>query len=178
MKSLDRKLSRDLWSAKTQVVSIALVIACGIGGFIASFSTHDSLLWSRENYYDSARFPHVFASMRRAPDPLVPKIRAIPGVSETDTRIVRDAQLEIPGVAQPMTARMIGVDFGRPQAMNRVTLTGGRWPAAGAKSEVVVNQRFFEARGLALGNQVAVLLNGKRERVAIVGTALSPEYTA
>ena len=49
--SLNRKLLRDLWSLKTQVVSIALVIACGIGGFIGSFSTHGSLLWSRDNYY-------------------------------------------------------------------------------------------------------------------------------
>ena len=49
VKSLDRKLLRDLWSLKTQVVSIALVIACGIGGFIGSFSTYGSLLWSRDN---------------------------------------------------------------------------------------------------------------------------------
>ena len=34
MKALDRKLARDLWAMKTQVVSIALVIACGIGAFI------------------------------------------------------------------------------------------------------------------------------------------------
>ena len=48
MKALDRQLLRDLCSLKTQGVSIALVIACGIGGLIASFSTYDSLLYSRE----------------------------------------------------------------------------------------------------------------------------------
>ena len=67
MRAIDKKLLRDLWALKTQVVSIALVIACGIGGFIASFSTHDSLVWSREHYYDTARFPHVFATAKRAP---------------------------------------------------------------------------------------------------------------
>jgi putative ABC transport system permease protein len=41
---------------------------------------------------------------------------------------------------------------------------------------VVVNQRFFEARGLALGARVNVLLNGTRQPLAIVGTVLSPEY--
>ena len=70
MRSLDRKLARDLWSLKTQVLSIALVIACGIGGFIGSFSTYGSLLWSRDNYYDTARFPHVFATAKRAPESL------------------------------------------------------------------------------------------------------------
>ena len=176
MKSIDKKLLRDLWSLKTQVVSIALVIACGIGGFIASFSTHDSLVWSREHYYDTARFPHVFASAKRAPLAVVEKIRAIPGVSEVETRVTRDAQLSIEGVVPPMIARLIGVDFARLPAMSRLTLKSGRWPAPGAAGEAVVNQRFLEARRLKLGMRAQVLMNGKLERLTIVGTALSPEY--
>jgi putative ABC transport system permease protein len=176
VKALDRKLARDLWAMKTQVVSIALVIACGIGAFIAAFSTHDSLLSSRERYYDSARFPHVFSQVKRAPDSLVPAIRAIPGVSEVETRVVQDAQLSIEGIVPPMIARLIGVDFAHPPAMNRLSLKSGRWPAPGANNEVVVNQRFMEARHLGLGTRATVLLNGKLERFTIVGTALSPEY--
>ena len=176
MKAIDRKLLRDLWALKTQVISIALVIACGIGGFIASFSTHDSLVWSREHYYDTARFPHVFATAKRAPLALAEAIRGIPGVSEVEMRVVRDAQLSIEGVVPPMIARLIGVDFAHPPAMSRLTLKSGRWPEPGAKGEVVVNQRFLEARRLKLGQRADVLLNGKLEHLTIVGTALSPEY--
>ena len=176
MKSLDRKLLRDLWSLKTQVLSIALVIACGIGGFIGSLSTYSSLVWSRAHYYDTARFAHVFAAAKRAPQSLVAKIHAIPGVSEVETRVVRDSQLSIPGVVPPMIARLIGYDFARPAGMNRLTLKSGRWPAPGAKGEVVVNQRFLEARDLRLGQPMNVLLNGKLERLRLVGTVLSPEY--
>lgn len=176
MKSIDRKLLRDLWSLKTQVVSIALVIACGIGGFIASFSTHDSLERSRDTYYDSARFPHVFAMAKRAPASLAARIAAIPGVAEVETRVVRDGQLSIEGVGPPMIARLIGMDFAHPPGMNRLTLRSGRWPVPGASGEVLVNQRFLEARALTLGQTVKVLLNGKLERFTIVGTALSPEY--
>jgi putative ABC transport system permease protein len=173
---LDRKLLRDLWSMKTQVVSIALVIACGIGGFIGSLSTHASLLWSRQHYYDSARFAHVFATAKRAPASLEAKLREIPGVAEAETRVVRDAQLSLPGVVPPMIARLIGFDFAHPPGMNRLTLTAGRWPAPGSRSEVVVNQRFLEARGLKLGQSMTVLLNGKLERLTLTGTALTPEY--
>ena len=176
MKAIDRKLLRDLWALKTQVISIALVIACGIGGFIASFSTHDSLVWSRNHYYDTARFPHVFATAKRAPLALAEAIRGIPGVSEVEMRVVRDAQLSIEGVVPPMIARLIGVDFAHPPAMSRLTLKSGRWPEPGAKGEVVVNQRFLEARRLKLGQRADVLLNGKLEHLTIVGTALSPEY--
>jgi putative ABC transport system permease protein len=176
MKALDRKLARDLWSLKTQVVSIALVIACGIGGFIGSFSTYGSLLWSRDNYYASARFPHVFATAKRAPASLLERIRNVPGVVEVEARVVRDAQLSIAGVVPPMIARLIGQDFEHPGGMNRLTLKSGRWPAPGARGEVVVNQRFLEARSLRLGDRMSVLLNGKLERLTLVGTALSPEF--
>ena len=176
MKSLDRKLLRDLWALKTQVVSIALVIACGIGGFIGTFSTYGSLLASRDNYYATARFPHIFASAKRAPQALAERLRAIPGAVEVETRVVRDAQLSIPGVVPPMIARLIGHDFEQPPGMNRLTLRSGRWPAPGARGEVVVNQRFLEARSLQLGDRMNVLLNGKLERLTLVGTALSPEY--
>lgn len=176
MRALNRKLLRDLWALKTQVVSIALVIACGIGGFIATFSTYESLTSSREHYYDAARFPHVFATVKRAPATLVDKLRAIAGVSEVETRVQFDTQLDVPGVAPPMIARLIGTDFAHTGGMNRLTLRSGRWPQPGAKSEVVVNERFMEARGLSPGVRVNVLLNGKRERLTIVGSVLSPEY--
>jgi putative ABC transport system permease protein len=169
-------LARDLWALKTQVVSIALVIACGIGGFIGSLSTHLSLIASRDHYYDTARFPHVFATAKRAPRSLVERIRDIPGVSEVETRVVRDAQLSLPGVVPPMIARLIGFDFQQPPGMNRLTLKSGRWPASGARGEVVVNQRFLEARGLRLGSRMSVLMNGRLEQLALVGTVLTPEY--
>jgi putative ABC transport system permease protein len=174
VKALDRKLLRDLGSLKTQVLSIALVIACGIGGFVGTFSTYESLLWSREHYYDTARFPHVFATAKRAPDTLATRIRALPGVSEVETRIVRDAQLSLPGVAPPMIARLIGYDFAHRPGMSRLHLAAGRWPAAAG--EAVVNQRFVEARHLAPGAVVNVLMNGKFERLTLVGTVLTPEY--
>jgi putative ABC transport system permease protein len=176
MKAINRKLLRDLWALKTQVVSIALVIACGIGGFIASFSTHDSLVWSREHYYDTARLPHVFATAKRAPLALAESIRGLPGVSEIEMRVVRDAQLTLEGVVPPMIARLIGVDFAHRPAMSQVTLKSGRWPEPDARGEALVNQRFFEARGLKLGQRADVLMNGKLERLTVVGTALSPEY--
>ena len=176
MRALDRKLLRDLWALKTQVVSVAAVIACGIGGYIGSLSTHSSLVWSRAHYYDTARFAHVFATAKRAPGSLAQKLHDIPGVSEAEVRVVRDAQLSIPGITPPMIARLIGIDFERLPGVNRLTLKSGRWPAPGANREVVVNQRFLEARSLKLGQRMNVLLNGKLEHMTLVGTALSPEY--
>lgn len=176
MRALDRKLLRDLASLKAQVVSIALVIACGIGGFVATLSTHDSLVQSRERYYDEARFPHLFATAKRAPRSLEERLRAIPGVSEVEMRVVEDAQLSIPGVDPPMIAHLIGRDPAHPPEMSRLSIRRGRWPLPGAAREAVVNDRFLEARKLRLGDEVSVLMNGRLQRLSIVGSVLSPEF--
>ncbi|HET9470962.1 MAG TPA: ABC transporter permease, partial [Usitatibacter sp.] len=102
------------------------------------------------------------------------RIRAIPGVSEVETRVVEDAQLSIPGVGPPMIAHLIGRDPARPPAMSRLALKRGRWPAAAG--EAVVNDRFLDARHLAPGDAVNVLMNGRLERLTVVGSVLSPEF--
>ena len=43
MNSLDRKLFRDLWHARGQVIAIALVVACGIASFVMARSAYTSL---------------------------------------------------------------------------------------------------------------------------------------
>jgi len=176
VRTIHRKLLRDLWSTKGQVVSIALVIASGIAGFIGCIATYESLQVSRDRYYDTARFPHVFATATRAPGSLEERMRAIPGVAEVETRVVRDSQLSVGGVAAPIIARVIGVDFARRPAMNRLSLASGRWPAPGAAREAVLNDRFFVVRGLHLGDSVDVLLNGRLEHFLVTGTVLSPEF--
>ena len=67
MKALDRKLLRDLRLMWSQALTIALVVASGVAGFITSFSAYDALSWSRDLYYADARFADVFATLKRAP---------------------------------------------------------------------------------------------------------------
>ncbi len=67
MKALDKKLVRELWGMRMQALAIALVIVSGVSIFIMSLSTLDSLFETRENYYRTNHFAHVFTSLKRAP---------------------------------------------------------------------------------------------------------------
>ena len=49
------------------------------------------------------------------------------------------------------------------------------WPAL-QRGEWVVSDRFAAARSLKPGDVVHAILNGRRERIHLVGTAVSPEY--
>lgn len=174
---LDVKLWRDLKRLSMQVLTIALVVACGVAGFVGAFSTFRSLESSRDVYYREARFADVFAAARRAPASLAPRIAAIDGVSALKLETAFDTQLDLPGVEPPLTGRITGLDLLRPAGLNALAVVAGRLPERGAAVvEAVVNARFAEVRGLHPGSTLVALLNGRRETLHVVGTVLSPEY--
>lgn len=176
MKALDRKLLRDLWLMKSQALTIALVVAAGIGAFVTLISTYDSLQWSRHTYYDEARFAEVFATVKRAPKPIEAQIAELPGVAAVETSVVEDVLLDIAEVEHPVIGRMIGLSDIGHSPLNRLYLREGRLPEPGRKNEALVSEAFTKARGIRPGDKVAALLNGKREELQVVGVVLSPEY--
>ena len=135
MKALDTKLWRDLQRLRAQVITIAVVVAIGVAGFVGMFSVHESLQGSRDSFYRDNRLADVFASVKRAPVPLGARLAAIAGVAEVKLDVVMDAQIALPDADAPVTGRFIGLDLARVQAqrqgLNALTLRSGRWPERG-----------------------------------------------
>ncbi|HSW24498.1 MAG TPA: ABC transporter permease, partial [Burkholderiaceae bacterium] len=180
MKAIHIKLWRDLQRLRAQVATIAMVVAIGVAGFVGMFSVHQSLQSSRDHFYRDNRLADVFASVKRAPVHLRERLAALDGVAEVKLDVVFDAQIDLPGVLPPVTGRFIGLDLARAhagrQGLNALTLKRGRWPERDGALEALVSDRFAAARGLNPGDTVHAILNGKRERLHLVGTAASPEY--
>jgi putative ABC transport system permease protein len=174
--TLDRKLLRDMWEMKGQALAIAAVVAAGVTMFVTYLSNFDSLQRTRAEYFDSARFADVFSSMKRAPSSLEPRLAAIPGVERVMTRVVADVTLDVPGMSEPATGRLISLpESGRP-ALNDLFIRRGRWIDPSRPDEVLASEMFCEANGFGPGDRVAALINGRRRWLTIVGIALSPEY--
>ena len=176
MRPLTKKLIRDLLRLWPQVTAIALVMAAGVATLILAAGAYASLHETRAAYYQRNRFGEIFASVTRAPKRLVEQIEKIPGVATVDSRIVKLALLDIVGMREPATARLISLPDTGQQVLNRVYLRAGRFPLAGASDEAVVNESFARAHGFGIGSRFAVLLNGAKRRLRIVGIGLSPEY--
>ena len=180
MKALDGKLLRDLRLMWSQALTIALVVASGVGGFITTLSAVDSLALARDRFYASGRFAEVFASVKRAPNALADTLLATPGVADVQTTIEQIVRIELPGVADPVIGQLIGVDPQAPMRMNRVTVRNGRalndTRLADQAIPALVSAAFADARGLLPGTRISALINGKRRTLEIAGIALSPEF--
>ncbi|MEO7106120.1 MAG: ABC transporter permease [Rhodoferax sp.] len=178
MKTLDRKLLRDLRLMWSQALTIALVVASGVAGFVTSFSAFDSLSWSRDAYYAESRFADVFSSLKSAPLALQRQLEAMEGAAHVQTGLAQVVPINIPGVSDPIAGQLIGLDPLAPQQLNVVTLRSGRmFEAHGSGAiDALVSEAFAEVHKLKAGDEVTALVNGKRERLRLVGIGLSPEY--
>jgi putative ABC transport system permease protein len=176
MTALDRKLFRDLLRMRGQVTAIALVVACGVAAFVAMRGTYGSLLATQAGYYDEFGFADVFAHLKRAPESVASRIREIPGVGAVETRVVAEVTLDVPGIAEPATARLVSVPPGRAPLLNRLQIQTGRLPEPGRPEEAVISGAFSRANNLRPGDTLDAVVNGRWQRLRIVGVALSPEF--
>jgi putative ABC transport system permease protein len=176
MTALDTKLLRDLLRLRGQILAIALVVACGIASFVSMHSTYASLQLSQATYYEQYRFAQVFDTVKRAPNSLAAQIAALPGVAQVQTRVVADVPLDVPGRQEPATGRLVSIPERRLPMLNDLYIRRGRYIEPGRRDEVLVGEAFAKANHLDVGDTVGAVLNGRWQRLRIVGIALSPEY--
>lgn len=173
---LNRKLKRDLWHIRGQIVAIAFVIACGVATLVVGLGTVQSLQETRDAYYERYRFAHIFAHMKRVPKSLLLDIAEVPGVARVDGRIVHDVILDIPNMREPARGRVVTLPDRNKLPLNDLVVRVGRLPRPGFDREVVVHEAFAEAHGFSPGDEITANMNGKSRSLRIVGIALSPEY--
>ena len=176
MSPLDRKLLRDLWRLRGQVLAVAFIVASGVGVLVMSLTSLEGLSETAEAYYERYRFAQVFASAKRAPAPLARRIAALPGVQAVETRINELAIADVPGFDEPVMAQLLSIPERGQPTLNRIALRSGRWVAPGRDDEAILNEPFAEAHGLALGDEISVIMKGHKRALRVVGTALSPEF--
>lgn len=176
MRALDRKLWRDLRRIWAQSLAIALVLACGVMVLVMANGTLRSLTETRAAYYERHRFADVFAAATRVPLAVLDDVARLPGVARAEGRIVAAAVLDIEGMAEPATARILSLpQVGAPR-LNLPLLRAGRLPDPLRPDEAALAEPFARANGLHPGARLRITLNGQRRELLVTGHVLSPEF--
>jgi len=169
-------LLRDMWHLRGQLVATALVVMCGVASFVSMRCTYDSLRIAQAQYYQAYRFANVFAQLKRAPLSLSTRIAEIGGVAGVRTRVVVGVTLDVPGLEEPASGRLVSVPEKRTTMINDLFLKSGRYIEAGRTDEIIASEAFAAANGLRLGDTLGAVINGRWKQLTIVGIGLSPEY--
>ena len=177
MRMLDRKLLRDLWSLRGQVMTIAMLVGAGVAVLVMSVSSFLALRGAQLAFYAESHFAEITAEVKRAPRPLLARIAELPGVATVEGRVSGDVRVDWPGAEVPVAGRILSLPgSGDQPALNRVRLLAGHLPEPTRQNEAVMHAAFAEAWGVRPGDGIALILNGRREAFRIVGIAHSPEF--
>jgi putative ABC transport system permease protein len=176
LSALDRKLVRDLKGMLGQGITISLVVAAGIGGFIALRSTFASLQESQATYYERYRFGDGFVQLERAPESVAARIEAVPGVALVYPRVVEPVRIPLEGVVQSPVGQVVTLPPGGDPPLNGILIREGRLPSPGRSDEALLLDAFAERWGFAAGDTLGVIMNGSLRPLLITGLATSPEF--
>lgn len=176
LSALDRKLVRDLKGMLGQGITISLVVAAGISGFLALRSTYASLEESRDQYYREYRFGDVFAQLERAPETVSDRLEEIPGVARVHTRVSEPVRIPMPDMPQSPIGQVLSLPSAGEAPLNAVLLREGRRPDPGSADEALLLDMFAERWGVRTGDTLGVVMNGAMRRVRVTGLAASPEF--
>lgn len=174
--ALNKKLWRDLWRIRGQVLAIGLIMASGIGVLVMGLSTVEALEETAQAYYERYRFAHVFARVKRAPRRVLTELASLPGVQTVEARVVEGAILDVEGFEEPVVGQLVSLPRDGSPRLNLLTLRTGRMPQAHTDDEVVLSEPFARAHSLHVGETIKVVMNGTWRKLRVVGTALSPEF--
>lgn len=166
---------RDLRRIWAQTLAIALVLGCGIMVLVGAQATQTTLIQTQAAYYDRHRFADVFAGATRAPADVVAAAALIPGVAQAEGRIVFHAVLDIDGMTEPATGRILSLPADGP-ALNLPLVRRGRLPDRDRADEVALAEPFAEIHGLVPGSRFRGVLNGQLRDLTVTGWVLSPEF--
>jgi putative ABC transport system permease protein len=175
VRALDAKMLRDLRRIWAQTLAIALVLGCGIMVLVGAQATQATLLQTQAAYYERHRFADVFAGLARAPAEVVAAAALIPGVAQAEGRIGFQAVLDIDGMAEPATGRILSLPAAGA-GMNVPLVRRGRLPDPDRADEVALSEPFAEAHGLVPGRRLRGVLNGQLRELTVTGWVLSPEF--
>lgn len=161
MRSLGKKLLRDLWKMKGQALAISMVIASGVSAFVMLISNMNSLNLMKEKFYQEYRFAEVFGSLKRAPESLRLRINQIHGVKQVETRIVGEVKLDIRNFPEPVTARLVSLPDNSDLLLNKLYIRKGRIVEPLKDNEVVISEAFADAHSFKPGDSFGAVINGK-----------------
>jgi len=176
MNTLNKKLLRDINKSKGQVIALMAVIMCGIACFVCFFSSHRNLKLSRDSYYTQYNFADFYIPLEKAPNRAIYNINNIKGVKVAQGRIVKEVSLDLQDDDRPKVGRIISLPDKQGFTINNIYILSGRYFSPDQLDEVIINDRFAKANNLKIGDWISAVIDNKKHKLKIIGTALSPEF--
>ena len=125
MTTLTRKLLRTIYSTRGQFLALVLIVTLGVLIYIGMNTVYSNLSRSQQQYYKDYRFADYTFQVVKAPESIVARAEAVPGVLKATGRVQKDVAIVKEG-GQRATGRLTGYPLPMTKEVNRLLLLSGR----------------------------------------------------
>ncbi len=176
MKSLDRKLVRELRSAWGRLLAITSIIAVGVGCYVEMASIYANLTDAKQRYYAQCRMADFTIELKKVPITELSLLQSLPEITEIRPRIQFFATVDLDRVTELLNGQVLSLPDYRQQTIDDIVLRRGSYFTDRRQNEVIVNDAFARRHGLRPGSWIHLILNNRRQELFVVGTAISSEF--
>ncbi len=177
MKTLRKKLIRDLFAEKWLFIAITIVIFLGVALFGSSYMAFLNLKSSYDYSYEKLGFADFTMEVNPAPPDTVTEMEQIPDVKAVTGRLNTNIGLSLPQKnGHSLIATTISVPAGSHPQVNDLKVESGRYLSPGDKYGLLLEKSFAEYHDLKPGD--SIILEGASGKIefTISGIVTSPEY--
>jgi len=174
MNILFRNLFRDIKKSKGQFISILIIVILGVSFYTSLNSVFKNLSNSSTSYYNQYRLADIWVDLYNAPTSIEKKVKNLPNVKMVTGRIINDASINI--TEENATLRFITLPDTKKDIVNDIVIKSGRYFSEDDSNQCVVDEDFFKANDLKLGEYIYPIINGNKVKLKVIGTAKSPEF--
>jgi protein of hypothetical function DUF214 len=164
--TINKKLFRDLLEHKGANIAAIIVIAIGIMMYSGAAISMDTLIYSKENFYEKANFPSAYAKLISVNEKVIYPLEEIKGVKKVELRLIQD--VKIPDTSK--TIRLIS----QTDSIGKYIIKQGRKPVQN-NYEILPDSMFAKANGYKIGDKIEVISSGRKKELTVCGISSSAE---
>ncbi len=176
MSTLNLKLYRDIKHNWHMLLAVSAIMAIGIGCFVGMMATKQNLALAKDNYYATSRMADFWVDLKKAPAQNIQSVINTKGVSEVRDRIKYQVMLSLAHEEKPISALLLSLPDIRKPIINDIVIRQGTYFTQGRPNEVILSEKFAKARQIKPGDTITAILNDKKKKLIVVGTAISAEF--
>ena len=139
-------------------------------------STYKSLKEAQISYYSSCRMADFWVDLKKVPQGKIDTIRNIKGVSEILSRITFPVTIDLAGKVKPVSGKIVSIPNRSLPSINIPIIKSGSLFTDERNDEVIVSYMFAKAGNIKIGDFITLILNGRKKRLYVVGTAICSEF--
>ncbi len=175
--TLRKKLYRDMSRSAMQFLSIILLCALGTFAFAALDGMARMTRTTITTYYEENNLADFWVTLPGGADrAALDRIRDVDGVEEIIARAVVDLETTMEAGEETVSVNVNAYDGG--MTINTPLMREGEPLSPTDLRGCLIQERFAKARGLSVGDRIAVKLGGQEHTFLIRGICVSPEHIA